>query len=192
MIILEVALLLDVVLQLANGNTDLLHGVTVADSDAVVSGSVLVAHGLEVHGDAQGGTDLILTAVTLADGTGIIEVNHEVLLQLMVDLLSLGAQLLGKGQNSSLEGCQSGMQMQDGTDVGIALLISTDNFLVVSFAQECQCYAVAAQRRLDDIGDVMLVPLLIEVGQFLTGRCISAMWCLPMRRWHRSWLSCVR
>ena len=54
----ELALLGDVFLQLADGNTDLLHGVTVTDGDAVVSFGGLVADGLEVHGDAQGSTDL--------------------------------------------------------------------------------------------------------------------------------------
>ena len=43
---LELALLGDVILQLADGDTDLLHGVAVADGDAVVGGGVLVANGL--------------------------------------------------------------------------------------------------------------------------------------------------
>ena len=66
-ILLEVALLSDIALELADGDADLLHGVTVTDGDAVVSRGILVAHGLEVHSDAQRRTDLILTAVTLAD-----------------------------------------------------------------------------------------------------------------------------
>ena len=60
----ERALLRNISLQLGDGNPHLLHGVTVTNRDAVVSRGVLVAHSLEVHGDAQRCTDLILTAVT--------------------------------------------------------------------------------------------------------------------------------
>ena len=69
---LEFALLGDVILQFADGNPDLLHGVTVTDGDAVVGRGVLIADGLEVHGDTQGGADFVLPAVTLADGAGNI------------------------------------------------------------------------------------------------------------------------
>ena len=45
------------------GNVDpfLLHGVAVADGDRVV------VEGIEVESDAEGGTDLVLTAVAFAD-----------------------------------------------------------------------------------------------------------------------------
>ena len=66
------------------------------------------------------------------------------------------------------------MQMQNGTDVGIALLVHTDLFLVVSLAQEGQRHTVAAQGGLDDVGDIMLVPLLVEVGQLLAGGLLVA------------------
>ena len=66
------------------------------------------------------------------------------------------------------------MQVQHGTDVGIALLVGANNFLVVCFAQECQRYTVAAQRRLDDIGDIMLVLFLIVVFQALAGSLLMA------------------
>ena len=171
---LEFALLGDVVLQFADGDTNLFHGVTVADGDAVVSGSVLVANGLEVNGDAQRRADFILTAVTLADGTGIVKVHHEVLTQHLVNLFCLGRQLLAQRQDSSLEGCQSGMQTQHSADVGITLLVVANHFLVISFAQESQSHAVAAQGRLDDVGNVVLVPLLVEVGQLLTGSLLMA------------------
>ena len=48
----ELDLALDVALQLGDGHTHLLHGVAVADGDAVVGGDALglVAHGVEVHG----------------------------------------------------------------------------------------------------------------------------------------------
>jgi len=92
----------------------------------------------------------------------------------MVYLLCLGAELLGQRQHCSLEGCQCGMQTQNGADIGIALLVLTDYFLIISFTQECQCYTVAAQRRLDDIGNIVLVGLLIIVFQRLAGSLLMA------------------
>ena len=91
---LECALLSDVVLQLADGNTNLLHGVTVTNGDTVVSLDSLVANSLEVHSDTQRCADLVLTAITLTDRTGIVKVHHKVLTQLSVDLLCRGAELL--------------------------------------------------------------------------------------------------
>ena len=61
------------------------------------------------------------------------------------------------------------MQMQYGADIVVALLILTDDLFIVCLAQECKCNTVAAERRLDDIGDVVLVGLLIEVGKILAG-----------------------
>ncbi len=49
----ESELLGQIGLQLADGDTHLLHGVALADGDAVVGRRVLVAHGVEVHGDAE-------------------------------------------------------------------------------------------------------------------------------------------
>ena len=63
-------------LQLADGHSDLLHGIAVTDGDGVVGLFGLGADGLEVHGDAVGSADLVLTAVTLADGTGIVQVLY--------------------------------------------------------------------------------------------------------------------
>src|SRR5699024_12676416 len=51
-------LLRQVALQLADGDSHLLHGVPLPDGDAVVGGGVLVPHGVEVHGDAEGGAHL--------------------------------------------------------------------------------------------------------------------------------------
>ncbi len=117
-------------------DTHLLHGVPVANRDAIVRRGVLVAHGLEVHSDAQRRADLVFPAVALADGTGVVKVHHEVLAQLPIDLLGLGAELLGQGQNGRLVGRQRRMQAQHGAHVGVALLVGANHFLVVSFAQE--------------------------------------------------------
>ena len=171
----ELDLALDVALQLGDGHTHLLHGVAVADGDAVVGGNALglVAHGVEVHGDAVGGADLVLTAVALADGAGVVVVHHEVLAQLIADLHCLVTQLLAQGQDSALIGSQSRVQMQDGADVLLALAVG-QMLLVVGLAQESQRHAVAAQRRLDDVGDVVLVGLAVEVLEALAGGLLMA------------------
>ena len=103
-------LLLQPGLQLVDGHTHLLHGIPVTDGDGVVRGGLVVAHGLEVHSDAVGGSDLVLAAVALADASGVVVVHHEVLGQLGLDLPGLVAQLLGQGQDGALEGGQSGVE----------------------------------------------------------------------------------
>ena len=61
------------------------------------------------------------------------------------------------------------MQVQNGANVVVALLVLTDDLLVICLAQECKRDAVAAEGGLDDVGDVVLVCVLIEVGQVLAG-----------------------
>ena len=51
--ILERALIGNIRFQLTDGNTNLLHGITVTDSYAVISLGSLIAHGLEINGDAK-------------------------------------------------------------------------------------------------------------------------------------------
>ena len=65
------------------------------------------------------------------------------------------------------------MQMQHGTDVLLALAVG-QVLLVVSLAQEGQCHTVTAQRRLDDVGDIVLVGLAVEVLQALAGSFLMA------------------
>ena len=104
---LELNLLLNVFLELADGQTYLLHSVAVTNGYAVVCRSVLVTNSLKVDGDAKRSTDFVLAAVTLTDRTGLIVVNHKVLGKLLVDLACLVTKLLGKRQNSSLKGQSS-------------------------------------------------------------------------------------
>ena len=66
------------------------------------------------------------------------------------------------------------MQMQHGADIGVALLVLTHNLLVVGFAQEGQCHPVAAQAGLDNVGDVVLVLLLVVVFQALAAGLLMA------------------
>ena len=48
--------------EVVDGDAFLLHGVAVADSDAVV------VEGVVIHGDAEGGADGILAAIAATDG----------------------------------------------------------------------------------------------------------------------------
>ena len=65
------------------------------------------------------------------------------------------------------------MQVQHGADILLALAVG-QVLLVVGFAQEGQSHTVTAQRRLDDIGDVVLVGLAVEVLQALAGCFLMA------------------
>jgi hypothetical protein len=55
-------------------------------------------------------------------------------------------------------------------DAGV---VFAHDLLVVRLHQEGQHRAVGAQRGLDDVGDVVLVLLLVEIGQILAGD----FWC---------------
>ena len=123
-------------LQLGNRDADLLHGVAVADGHGMVRRGRLVAHGLEVDGDAVRRADLVLAAITLADGTGIVEIDHEFLLQVMVDFLGSRGELLRQRQDGRLVRRKGRVQMQDGADVVVALLVLPDDLFVVGIGQE--------------------------------------------------------
>ena len=161
---LKLDFLLDILLELADGQTHLLHGVAIANGYAVVCGRVLVSNGLKIDGDAKRCANLVLTAITLTDRAGLVIIDHKVLGKLIVNLACLVTQLLGKRQNSRLEGCKRRMQMQNGANVILCLV---NYFLVVSVNKECKRYAVGAQRGFDNVRNVVLTGLLIEVGHIL-------------------------
>ena len=73
MLILECDLLCQIVYQIVDLHALLLHGITITNGDAAI------LLGLKVNRDAVRGTDLILTAVTLTDGTSIGKVSIELI-----------------------------------------------------------------------------------------------------------------
>ena len=75
--------------ELVDRHADLLHGIAVANGDGVVF------KGIEVNGYAVWGTDFVLAAVTLANGTGDIIGNLEMLVEDGKDFFSLVFKLLG-------------------------------------------------------------------------------------------------
>ena len=155
--------------QLGDGQADLLHGVAVADGDAAVAGRGFVADGLEVDGDAVRGADLVLAAIALADGPGLVVIDHEVLGEHVADLLGLLTELLGQRQDGALVRREGGMQVHDDADVVVALLVLADDLLVIGIDEEGQGDAVGAEGRLDDVGDVVLVRLGVVIGHVLAG-----------------------
>ena len=62
------------------------------------------------------------------------------------------------------------MEMQNCTDIIVALFILTDHLFIVGVDKEGECNAVCTQGGLDDIGNVMVVGFLIEIGLILSGR----------------------
>ena len=160
------------VLQFADGNADLLHRVAFADGNSVVRRGLVVADGRKVDRDAVRRADLVLAAIALADGAGVVVVQHEVAAQVLIDLSCGLGQLLAQRQDRSLVRGQRRMQVQNHAHVVLRLV---DDLLVIRFAQERQRHAVAAERRLDDVGDIVLVRFLIEIGQILAGSLLMAL-----------------
>ena len=138
-------------------DADLLHRVAVAHGDAAV------LLGLKVDRDAERGADLVFTAIALADRTGVVKINSKVLGELLPDGHGLVGQLFGQRQYSGLERRKRRMQAQHGAHIVLAVLILADDLFIVSIAQEGEGHAVRAERRLDDVGNILLVGLLIEV-----------------------------
>ena len=77
-----------IVLDLIQRNPYLLHGITVAD------GNALIVFGIKIICNAERRTYLILAAIALADGARVVEINHEALGELIVKLARLLAKLL--------------------------------------------------------------------------------------------------
>ena len=89
----ELKTLSDILLNLCDGKANLLHGVT------VTHGYAAVGLGIEVIGDAEGSTDLVLTAVSLTDRAGLVKVAGKLACELIIKLKSTLGELLGKRKN---------------------------------------------------------------------------------------------
>ena len=157
--ILECKLICKVSIQIFNLDSFLFHGITVTDGNAVIA-----LNGLEVYCDAERCTDLILAAIALADRTGLVIVDREVLCQNRIDLMCLFAQFLGQRQDSSLIRCQSRVEVHYHTGV---VLLSVHNFFVIRLGNDGQEQTLYAQGRLDNVRDVLGVGLRVEVFQRL-------------------------
>ncbi len=55
------------------------------------------------------------------------------------------------------------MQPQHGADIILPLLILTDNLFIIGITQESECDTVSTEGRLNDIGDIFLIGILIEI-----------------------------
>ncbi len=77
----------------------LLHGIALTDGDA------LIGLALEIVSYAEGGSDLVLTAVALSYLTCLIIINGEVLTKFVRYSLCGFGELLRERENSALEGC---------------------------------------------------------------------------------------
>ncbi len=59
------------------------------------------------------------------------------------------------------------MEVQHGS-----LIAALQRLHVISCAEESQCHAIRTQRRFNDVGQIVLVGLVIEVGHILTGNLL--------------------
>src|SRR5437667_2472079 len=139
------------------GEANLRHRVAVAQRDRAV------LHGVVVDGDAEGRPDLILAAVAPTDRGGLVVVGRGVAAERIVDApraLRL-AVLAEEGKHRRRVGGEAGMEAEHHARLALDLV------LVVGVHQEGERRAVGARRRLDDVGEVALAPLLVEVGEVL-------------------------
>jgi len=155
----------NVSLELGDRDSYLLHSVAVADGYAAITLFLCVANGIKVNGDAKRCADLVLTAVSLTDRTGLVIVEHKLLGEICIDLACLVGELLRERKDSCLEGCKCRMEVHNGSYIVLSLV---DNFLIVSIAKYCQNASFYAERRLNNVGDVSLIGLGIEVGEILS------------------------
>ena len=130
----ECHLCFEVSYEVVDSYTLLLHCVTVADCNAVV-----LLKSIEVVGDAERSSNLVLTAVSLTDSTSLVEVNHELLGEHLVYFLSLGSELLNKRKNCTLERCKSRVEVHYCADflLLVAVLVcGNDLLLIVSLCND--------------------------------------------------------
>ena len=156
--VLKLKLCRNVLLNLGDRKTNLLHRIS------VTNGNASVVLGIEVVGDAEGSTDLILTAISLTDRAGLIKLAGELLSKLVVKLESLLGELLGKRKHCCLDGSKSGMKVKNYSYVTL-----TDGLLIVSVNEECKSNSVCAERGLYNVRNVVLVGLGVEVRHILAG-----------------------
>src|SRR5688500_11117406 len=93
------------------------HRVALADGDG------LVVEGLEVHRDAEWGTDLVLPTVALADCGSVVEVDVPVAAELGGEVARSRRQLFvaGQRQHGHFDRCQARIESQDRALVDAAL-----------------------------------------------------------------------
>ena len=131
----------------------------------------MVLEGVEVHGDAQRGADLVLTTVTTTDGTGLVVVDHPFIeAQVVGQVLCHGLQfgLLAQRQHRGLDRGQTRVEPQHGALVhatlGVRGLVH-----IVGIHEEAHQGAGQAGGRFDDVRHVLLAGGLVEVAQVFAG-----------------------
>ena len=96
---------------MVDGHSDLFHGVAVANGDGLIFLSV------EINGNAERCTDLVLAAVAFADAAGLIVIDVERLGEISVHGFSLVRELFRKWQNGGLVGGQERMDFHDSSGI---------------------------------------------------------------------------
>ena len=117
------------------------HRVTVADSHTAIR------LGIKVIGDAERGTDLVLTAVPFSDRACVVIIDHKLFGEGFINFARALVQLFGEGQHTGLERGECRMQTHDDPDILLALVVGADNLFIISVTKEGQRDTVGAERR---------------------------------------------
>ena len=153
---LEFDFFCNVIFNFRQGDTNLLHSIS------VTNGYATVIFGIKVVGDAEGSTDFVLTAISLTDRACLVKLDIELLRKLVVKLESFVGELLGKRKHCALNRREGGMEVKNNSNVTLS-----DFLLVVCVNKECKSNSVCAKRGLNNVGNVMLASLLVEEGEVL-------------------------
>ncbi len=156
---------MEVAAEVVDGYTLLLHGVAVADGDGVV------VEGVVVHGDAEGGSDSILTAIAAADGVLLVVLQHVLMLEEIHDFASLLGQavFLDQGEHGSFVGSEHGGEVEHGAGGTVG-----EGLVLQRMAENGEEGAVHTDRGFDNIGSVALVELAVEILEFLAAELAVA------------------
>jgi hypothetical protein len=158
---LELDSFCDVVFNLADRHSYAFHSIAVAD------GYAAVLNGIEIVYNAEGSTDLILSAVTLADTAGFVVFAHKIGAEVIVYFLRLIAKLLGKRKHRALIGREGGMEAEYVTDIFLTVL--GEILFIVCVNKERKQNSVCAERRLDNIRNVLFVGFRVEISKVFAG-----------------------
>lgn len=157
--ILERGSLREIRLERVDRHALLRHRIAVADRHTAVLRTV------EIVRDTERRADLILTAVALADGTGLVKIDHKALRKAVVNLERRAGELLRKRQHRGLVRRDGRVQAQDDAHV---VLLRVEHLLVVRLGEQREHRAVKAIGGFDDERDELLVRLGVEVLHLLT------------------------
>ena len=146
----------DIGSDLVDVETDLRHGIAVADGDGIIFQRI------EVDSDAERCSDLILTAVAFSDRACLVVSDHEFFREFLIHFARLFGKVFLQRQDGRFVSREGGVEVHDGT-----YFAAFEFFFLVRFAKDSQHESVGADGVFHDVGDILLVGDGVEVIHIL-------------------------